>query len=175
MVRTPRLVVPGYPHHVTQRGNRRQRIFSSSDDCNSYLQLIAETTDMIPIEIWAYCLLPKHRHFVVVPTCENGLAAFFSHVQRFYTRRVNFRHGWRGQLWQERFHSVVMNERHLLGSVRYAELNPVRAGLCDAPEKWRWSSVQAHLKGSNDGITNVTPMAERVGDWGEYLTQSSDE
>ena len=175
MARIARLVVPLYPHHVTQRGNRRQRTFFSADDYRYYIDLLADAKAKTGVEIWAYCLMPNHVHLVVVPKFKNSLARLFGDAHRQYTRRVNFREGWRGHLWQERFHSFVMDERYLLATVRYAELNPVRARLCARPEHWRWSSVHAHLNESDDDLVTVNPMLDRVLDWPGYLEQKTDD
>lgn len=169
MARLARVVVPNYPHHVTQRGNRRQQTFFSDDDYKAYVDLLAEAKNKAGVEVWAYCLMPNHTHIVVVPEHKDSLSVFFSNAHRRYTRRVNFREGWRGHLWQERFHSFVMDEQYLFATVRYTELNPVRARLCSLPEDWPWSSVHAHLKGEDDALVTVKPMLDRVGDWSGYL------
>lgn len=175
MPRMPRLVVPGYPHHVTQRGNRRMKTFFCREDYAAYLALLAEARTDARVAIWAYCLMPNHVHLVVVPEEREGLAALFRQVHRRYTRRINFREDWRGHLWQERFHSFVMDERHLLAAVRYTELNPVRAGLCDHAAGWEWSSARAHLSGSDDAVVTVMPMLQRIADWRAYLGESGSE
>lgn len=175
MARMPRLVVPHYPHHVTQRGARRQKTFFSDADYKTYLELLAAAKEGAGVDFWAYCLMPNHVHHVVVPSSEHSLAALFSDGHRRYTRHVNFREGWRGHLWQERFHSFVMDERHLLATVRYVELNPVRAGLCARPEDWPWSSARAHLAGKNDILVSVEPMLARVDNWPSYLVDPNDQ
>ena len=124
MARMPRLVVPGYPHHVTQRGNRRMKTFFGDRDYQYYLELLSDTKEEAGIEVWAYCLMPNHVHFVVVPRLEDSLSRLFRSVHRHYSRAINFRENWKGHLWQERFHSFVMDERYLLATVRYVELNP---------------------------------------------------
>jgi putative transposase len=170
MARMARLVVPHYPHHVTQRGNRRQKTFFSEEDYQAYMALMVNAKTAVGIEILAYCLMPNHVHFVVVPEAVDGLAKLFSDAHRLYTRRINFREGWRGHLWQERFHSFVMDEAYLLAAVRYTELNPVRAGLCKQAEDWPWSSARAHLCEKDDDLVSVLPMLERISCWREYLS-----
>jgi putative transposase len=165
----PRLIVPGYPHHATQRGSRRQRTFFGEDDYRFYLALLAKARLEADVSIWAYCLMPNHVHLVAVPRHAAGLAFMFRTVHRAYACRINEREGWRGHLWQERFHSCVMDESHLLAAVKYVELNPVRAELCGCPEEWPWSSVHAHLAGGGDSLVDVAPMASRIGNWREYL------
>lgn len=137
MARMPRLVVPDYPHHVTQRGIRRLKTFFNSGDYKYYQDLIARCKAEVGIEVLAYCLKPNHVHFVVVPREKEGLAQLFREVHRHYTRYINFREGWKGHLWQERFHSFVMDEPYLMATVRYVELNPVKAKLCATPEDWQ--------------------------------------
>lgn len=141
MPRMARVVVPGYPHHVTQRGNRRQTVFLAGDDWPMYLSLIHAACSDAGTRVLAYCLMPNHVHFVMVPSHNDGLRAVLADAHRRYTRRVNFREGWRGHLWQERFHSFVMDESHLQAAIPYVEQNPVRAGLCEAPSDWPWSSA----------------------------------
>lgn len=165
----PRLVVPHFPHHVTQRGNRRQKTFFSNEDYRTYIDLIADARHEVGFEVWAYCLMPNHVHLVIVPNEPDSLANLFRLAHRRYTRRINLREGWRGHLWQERFHSFVMDEAHLIAAVRYVELNPVRASLCEQPSDWPWSSARAHLIGRDDKLVSVAPMAARVRNWSHYL------
>ena len=167
-----RLVVPGYPHHVTQRGNRKQRTFYSDADYRAYIELLSELKCTAGAEIWAYCLMPNHVHFVAVPGHPRSLAMLLGVAHHRYARHINSMHGWRGHLWQERFHSFVMDEAHLLAAVRYIELNPVRAGLCTHAENWRWSSVHAHLFDSTDQLVRIAPMRERISDWRAYLSEA---
>ena len=141
MARIARVVVPGYPHHVTQRGNRRQQTFFNNEDYKSYLDLMSEWCGKYQVDIWAYCLMPNHIHLIAVPQIKEGLNLAVGEAHRRYTRRVNFREGWRGHLWQGRFASFVMEEGHLLACARYIELNPVRAGLVKRPEEWPWPTV----------------------------------
>ena len=175
MPRMPRLVVPGYPHHVTQRGNRRQKTFFNTADYQAYLELIAIAKPKAGCDIWAYCLMPNHVHFVIVPENEDSLALLFKEAHRRYTRRINFRENWRGHLWQERFHSFVMDEPHLNATIKYVELNPVKARLCENPQDWPWSSVHAHLNSDDHELVSVGPMLRKFRNWPEYLEQSDSE
>jgi putative transposase len=170
MARMPRLVVPGYPHHITQRGNRRMKTFFNDDDYRAYLELLAEFRIDAGVSVWAYCLMPNHVHLVVVPEHKDSLARLFRVVHRHYSRRINFRENWKGHLWQERFHSFVMDEHYLLATVRYTELNPIRARLCSCPADWPWSSARAHLDARDDSVVSVRPMLQRVANWSDYLS-----
>ena len=143
--------------------------FTPGDYCY-YLDLVADTKKDVGVEVWAVCLMPNHVHLVVVPEYEDSLSRLFRSVHRHYSRYINFREKWKGHLWQERFHSFVMDESHLLATVRYTELNPVRGKLCRFPEEWRWSSAGAHLQAKDDSIVTVRPMLERIDNWSDYLS-----
>ena len=159
------------PHHVTQRGNRRQRTFFSQHDYEAYLDLLATWCGRCGVEVWAYCLMPNHVHLVVVPDSEDGLRRGIGEAHRRYTRRINFRKRWRGHLWQGRFASYVLDEHYLLAAVRYVEMNPVKAGLVRRPRQYRWSSAAAHLKGRDDALVRVAPLLQVVGDWRKFLSE----
>ncbi|MBB3167742.1 putative transposase [Simiduia aestuariiviva] len=148
--------------------------FFSDADYQHYLNLICKYKDEAGVQIWAYCLMPNHVHLVAIPAREDSLAALFRQVHRRYTRTINLREGWKGHLWQERFHSFVMDEQHLVAAVRYVELNPVNAGLVRQAAQWPWSSVRAHLLGEDDKVTAVQPMLERINNWQGYLTGDDD-
>lgn len=169
MPRLARLVVPGVPHHVTQRGNRRQPTFFGEGDYALYAKLLREGCARADTRIWAWCLMPNHVHLIVVPAYEDGLRAAIGEAHRRYTRFVNAREGWRGHLWQSRFASFPMDEKWLIACARYVELNPVRAGLVRRPEEWRWSSARAHLGLAIDRLTETAPLLDRVGDWRTLL------
>jgi putative transposase len=169
MARLARVVVAGIPHHVTQRGNRRQTVFFNDDDFRSYLRLLGEGCQAAEVAIWAYCLMPNHVHLILVPSTNDGLRAALGEAHRRYTRHVNLREDWRGYLWQGRFASVPMDEPYLLACARYVELNPVRAGLVRRVQDWRWSSARAHLSGKDDLVTTVRPLLELAPDWTAFL------
>ena len=169
MARLARLVVPGLPHHVTQRGNRRQQTFFCDDDYATYVELMSDWCKERGVAIWAYCLMPNHVHLIAVPRSEDGLARAIGEAHRRYTRRINFREQWRGYLWQGRFASFVMDEPYLLAAARYVELNPVRASLVAHAGDWRWSSAKSHLSGRDDRLVQVAPMLAMVPDWRSFL------
>ena len=175
MARRPRLVVPGLPHHVTQRGARRQPTFFEDADYLYYLKLLGEFSRKAATEIWAYCLMPNHVHLVMVPQHEDGLRAVLGETHRRYTRAVNFRSGWRGHLWQERFHSFVMDEAYLRATLRYVDYNPVAAGLCRDPTQWRWSSAYERRHKVRDGVVSWDRLRATIGEYAPGLAVDDDE
>ena len=169
MARLARVVAPGVPHHVTQRGNRRQETFFGKADYRAYLELMAEWCGRCAVEIWAYCLMPNHVHLIATPKTQDGLRRAIGEAHRRYTRRVNGREDWTGHLWQGRFTSFPMDETHLLAAARYVELNPVRARLMKRAQDYPWSSARAHLAGGDDKLVKAGPLLALVGDWAGFL------
>ncbi len=169
MARLARVVAPGLPHHVTQRGNRRQPTFFSAADYRLYRGLMAEWCARSGVEIWAYCLMPNHVHLIAVPETRDALHRAIGEAHRRYTWAINRREDWRGHLWQERFASFPMDEAHLLAAARYVELNPVRTRLRRRPRDHPWSSARAHLAGQDDALVKVAPLLALVPDWGRFL------
>jgi putative transposase len=174
MARLARAIVPGLPLHITQRGNRRQNTFFGTDDYLLYLSILAEWCDRLAVEIWAYCLMPNHVHLIAVPSTVEGLRRAIGEAHRRYTTHVNQQHEWRGHLWQGRFASFVMDERHTLAAARYIELNPVRAKLAARAEDYPWSSARAHLLGRDDGLVKTAPLRALAGDWSTFLDTGPD-
>jgi putative transposase len=169
MARLARVVAPGIPHHVTQRGNRRQQVFFGDDDYLAYRTLLAQSCRDAGVAVWAYCLMPNHVHMILVPSDPDGLRAALGDAHRRYSREVNFREGWRGYLWQGRFASFPMDEPYALTCARYIELNPVRAGLVRRARDWRWSSARAHLSGKDDDVASVRPLLDLAPKWTDLL------
>ena len=143
MARLARVVAPGFPRHITQRGNRRQQTFFCDEDYQRYVELMAEWCNALEVEILAYCLMPNHVHLIAVPQSAHGLGRAIGEAHRRYTRMINFRERWRGHLRQGRFASVVLDEPYLLTAARYVELNPVRAGLVGGMERTRIAEQHA--------------------------------
>ena len=176
MARLARTVVPGYSHHITQRGNRRLPVFFSDEDYQAYVDLVAEHAAAQGVAIWAWCLMPNHVHLIAVPETPEALARALGEAHRRYTRRVNFREGWRGHLWQERFFSCVLDARHALAAARYVERNAARAGLVKRAWAWPWSSAAGHVSGRGDALVKAGgPLAAEVADWRAFLGREEDE
>ena len=176
MPRIARIVVPGYPHHIVQRGNRRLDVFFSDEDHMAYIELLKKACRKFGVQIWAYCLMTNHAHFIAVPKKADSLARCFSDAHVRYTRQINKREGWKGHLWQARFGSSVLDEEYLIAAVRYVERNPLRAGLAAKPWEYAWSSAAWHMGKAVDDplVTGDEILRELIVDWGKYLRQEGD-
>ena len=176
MARIARFVVPGLPHHVTQRGNRRERVFFSDDDYRLYQDLLREACDKDGRQRLGLLpdAQPRPSH-PRPPTTSRWSARALGKAHRRYTAFVNAGSRVTGHLFQSRFGSVAMDEDHLMAAARYVALNPVRARLVERAQDWPWSSVRAHLEGRNDGLVQAcaAPLA-RAGRFADLLDNEPD-
>jgi putative transposase len=175
MARLARVVIPGIPHHVTQRGNRRQTIFFAAEDYEKYKELLIRSCNEYRLDIWAYCLMPNHVHLIAVPEAEDSLRLAIGETHRSYTVWMNLKHGWTGHLWQGRFSSCPMDNHHLLAAVRYVGLNPVRAQLSPCADEYGYSSVRSYVYGVEDRPVNPAPLNELINDWKEFFAIDLDQ
>ena len=173
MPRMPRVVIPDVAHHVTQRGSRSLPTFFRESDYLTYRTWITESCHSAGVSVLAYCLMPNHVHLIMVPSEPDGLRRALAEAHRRYAKTINQREGWRGHLWQERFHSFPLDDHHLINAVRYIELNPVRAGLVTQPENWRWSSAVTRVSGGDDPLlSRCSPLPlQAIASWGNFLAE----
>jgi putative transposase len=162
--RLARTVLANIPHHITQRGNRRERVFFDDVDRLGYLSLLREYADKHGVQILAYCLMDNHVHLVAVPADEEGLQRALKPVHMRYSQRINRAKSWTGHLWQGRFFSSPLGEDYLWAAIRYVERNPVRAQMVMAAQEYRWSSARAHCGMGCDPVLTQVPR------WQELLT-----
>lgn len=127
MARLSRVVIPGVPHHVTQRGNGGARTFFGDEDYAFYRDLLSRHCRDAGVEVWAWVLMPNHVHLVLNPADPDGLRRALSKAHRQYAGHVHARQKKTGHFWQGRFGAVAMDEAHLAAALRYVALNPVRA------------------------------------------------
>lgn len=175
MPRVARVVIPGCPHHVTQRGNNRQDVFFTDDDRRAYLKILREQCERFGLGVQAYCLMTNHIHLVATPATEESLAKAVGRTNWRYAQHVNRSHGRSGHLWQNRFYSCPLDEQHFWTAVAYVECNPLRAGVVRIAWDYAWSSAAAHV-GDRDrsGLLDLGQWREwlpRDGDWREALSR----
>jgi putative transposase len=174
MGRLARFVVPGLPHHVTQRGNGRAQTFFGDGDYALYRDLLATSCHANHVEIWSWVLMPNHVHLILRPVDADGIRRALAPVHRRYAGAIHARLGRTGHFWQGRFGAVAMDETHLAAAARYVALNPVRAGLVATAAAWPWSSARAHLSGQDDGVTTLPPFFERFADFASFIATGAE-
>lgn len=158
MARLPRLTVPGYPHHVVQRGNNRQPIVLSDADRLLLLDLVSENAQRFQVALHAYALMDNHIHLVLSPETADGVPKMMQALGRRYVRHFNDTHGRTGTLWEGRYKStLIQTDRYLLACMAYLDLNPVRAGLVSEPAQYAWTSHRHYIGQTHD--RRITPHA----------------
>jgi putative transposase len=162
VARLARVVAIDVAHHVTQRGNRRQVIFTTDSERSVYLGLLRESTERHSLSVIGYCLMSNHVHLVVIPRKAESLACTFKDTHGQYASYWNVAHRASGHLWQGRFYSCPLDPAHLWEALRYTELNPVRAGMVESAEQWQWSSAAVHCDTAEpDACLEMGPWRER--------------
>jgi REP-associated tyrosine transposase len=169
MARLARVVIPGHPHHVTQRGNGGARTFFDAADYALYRDLLAENCRAAGVAVWAWCLMPNHVHLILVPSDRDGLRRALARVHRHYAGVIQARRKRTGHFWQGRFGAAAMDEEYLAAALRYVSQNPVRARLVERAQDWRWASTRAHWRGKDDGITALAPIKDRFPHFADWL------
>jgi putative transposase len=164
MARLPRLTLPGYPHHIIQRGNNRQAIFGSTDDYDTLLGLLEEFARKFGVAIHAYVLMSNHFHLLATPGTAQGVPQMMQALGRSYVRYFNTRHARTGTLWEGRYKSTLIQaERYLLACMVYIDLNPVRAGMVADPADYRWSSHLHYVGRRSDKLVTPHPLYWELG------------
>jgi putative transposase len=178
MPRLPRVVVADVAHHVTQRGNGRQFILASDSARMVYLDLLRQSVHARELSVVGYCLMSNHVHLVVIPRRADVLAEAFKEVHGRFAAYWNASHASSGHVWQGGFYSCPMDPGHLWTALRYAELNPVRAGMVAEAVAWPWSSAAAHC-GTADPDTCLEMSTWRKtwseGSWRKFLEEEETE
>lgn len=173
MPRRARVVITGIPHHVTQRGNHRERVFFREGDEAAYLRLLRDHASGNAVEIVAYCLMPNHVHHVVIPSSPQGLHRLFKAVHGQYAQRVNRFRDQKGHLWQGRFFSSPLDANYFVNAVRYVELNPVRARIVEKAEDYSWSTAAVHCGLRKCLVLGKIPrfgLLPDAGSWSRWLS-----
>ena len=164
MARLPRLTLPGYPHHVIQRGNNRQAIFAKTADYQRLLDLLDDNARQFDVAIHAYVLMSNHFHLLVTPQSSDGLPQMMQAVGRRYVRYFNDSQQRSGTLWEGRYRStLIQTDRYLLACMAYIDLNPVRAGLVAQAADYPWSSHGHYIGRHMDKLVTPHPLVWELG------------
>ena len=164
MARLPRLTLPGYPHHVIQRGNNRQAIFSSPADYQTLLDLLRINAEKFGVAIHAWVLMTNHFHLLATPQTADALPQMMQAVGRSYVRYFNDAQGRTGTLWEGRYKStLIQTDRYLLACMAYIDLNPVRAGLVAQAADYAWSSHGHYIGRKTDKLITPHPLYWELG------------
>jgi putative transposase len=166
-----RVIVPGYPHHIVQRGVRSLDIFFNDQDRIEYLTLLRKQGDKFGVKFLSYCLMTNHVHLLAVPETPDSLARAIGEAHRLYTRMINFREGVKGFLFQGRFSSCpVSNGKYLHAVIQYILNNPVKAKLVKNPWDYQWSSASYHCCLTDfDHLVQDDELLSSIDNWKDFL------
>ncbi|MEZ4845659.1 MAG: transposase [Bdellovibrionota bacterium] len=171
MTRQLREVYPLVPHHIVQRGCRRERTFFDESDFRTYIRYLDTAARKYNVEIWCYCLMDNHIHLIACPHDKTGLSKMIGHAHRKYSYYINKKMGWTGHLWQYRFESDPLEENEVLTTARYIERNPVVAKMVSHPCDYPWSSAHVHTTQKPDDLVRSPHLYKLVDDWKIFIEQ----
>lgn len=159
MARLPRIVIPGQPIHLVQRGNNRSPCFFTDEDYDFYLDCLGEAARHFGCHLHAYVLMTNHVHLLLTPDASFSVAHMMQSIGRRYVRHVNCSYRRSGTLWEGRYKSAPIDSAHyFLACCRYLDLNPVRANIVKHPKHYRWSSYRAYAEGIDNGVISPHPL-----------------
>lgn len=158
MPRKQRFYLPDVPVHIVQRGHSREPVFFENDDYTAYLGWLGEAADRYGCVLHAYVLMTNHVHILATPETEKSISLMMQYIGRRYVPYINHSYGTSGSIWEGRYKaSMIHDEEYLLTTMRYIELNPVRADMVKTPRSYRWSSYRANALGEENPL--ITPHA----------------
>ncbi len=164
IARLPRYALPGQPQHVIQRGNNRESIFAADGDYVFYLEKLEAALSRYDCALHAYILMTNHVHFLMTPDTEDGIGKVMQSLGRHYVQYFNYCYQRTGTLWEGRYRATLIDSnQYLLTCMRYIELNPVRAGMVDHPQDYRWSNYHTNALGQTDELITPHKLYRRLG------------
>lgn len=164
MPRKSRVSANGIPQHVIQRGNNRQVVFTCDIDMAAYINWLKQYAVKFNVAIHTWVLMTNHVHLLCTPSDETGISKMMQCLGRMYVAYFNKTYNRSGTLWEGRFRScLVQEENYLLHLYRYIELNPVRAGMVDAPGQYHWSGYQCNALGKVSELRTPHPLYQALG------------
>ncbi len=176
--RKPRVILPGEPHHVTQRGGRRQDVFFLEEDREVYLDIMRHYTRKFEVEVLAYCLMTNHVHHMLVPPHQDALKQVMQPLNKLYAEKINARMEWKGHLWQERFYSAPVDHEYFWIAIRYIERNPVEKAIVTHASEYKWSSAASHCNFRADHLLSTSTKWQQLlatkFNWYQWLENKDD-
>ncbi len=165
MPRRPRIIIPGNPLHIIQRGNNRQACFFAEDDYLFYLDWLKEYSKKSKCAVHAYVLMKNHVHLLITPKRAWSAGNLMKRLGQHYVQYVNRTYQRSGTLWEGRFRSCILQQEiYLFSCQKYIEMNPVRAGIVEHPGEYQWSSYGINAQGEKSSLIKPHPLYKGLGD-----------
>lgn len=164
MPRPPRFLLPQSYYHIMIRGNNRNIVFRSDDDYQYFLKLILKFKSEHPFDLYHYCLMPNHVHMLIKTNKASDFSVFMKKIELAYFHHYRQEYGWVGHFWQGRYKSqAVGKDAYFIQCGKYIELNPVRAGIIDDPEEYKYSSYEYYSVGEQNDLITPDFMYDEMG------------
>jgi putative transposase len=164
MARPPRIIQPGQPLHIMQRGNNRCITFANPREFGFYQSLLFRAAADAQCAIHAFVLMSNHVHLLTTPASATGPACMMKVVSETYAKYYNGLHGRTGTLWEGRYRSITVDsDGYFFSCSRYIELNPLRAGLAGSPSRYRWSSYHQNAGPEQKTLVAAHPLYTKLG------------
>ena len=174
MPRGSRIVYPDTPHHIVQRGCRKQDLFFEESDYRIYLEILGVFSRKYNVEIWCYCLMKNHIHLIAFPRDTKSLSKTIGEAHQKYAAYLNKKMEWKGHVWEYRFYSQPMDEIHLFRTVRYILKNSVDAGLVEKAENYDWSNAKSLLTKQETNFLGCLKLLDYMKDWTSFIEQPTE-
>ncbi len=141
--------IKGAYYHVFNRGNGKQDIFLDDQDYSIYMNRLGRYAIKRAVSLVCYCLMPNHVHLLIRQDSDTPLYKLISSLHTSYSMYFNKKYNRVGHLFQDRFKQAeATSDEYLLHLSRYIHLNPVKDGLVEKPEDYRWSSFKEYIMDS---------------------------
>ncbi len=166
MPRIPRKYLPdkGF-FHVICRSNNKLVIFKEDEDFEEFIGRVVRYKIDWPFDIYNYCLMPTHVHFVINTRDIFYLSKAFQGIQVSYASYYSKKYSYKGHLWHAPFRSIpIKSEHYLTYCGRYVEINAVNAGIVQHPDAYSWSSYKYNVHGVRDKLVESNPSLACFGD-----------
>ena len=169
MPRIPRALQDDGFFHVLNRGNAKKLVFHETADYSHFIHDMKTSREKHPIDLFAYCLMPNHFHFILRPNIAQNLSKWMQILLTKYVRYYHKKYCSSGHIWQGRYKSfLIQNDDHLVTVMRYVEGNPIRANLVKSSIEWKWSSIQDRLNRYNVLLSDME-IVEPIEEWVNYV------
>lgn len=164
MPRPPRLLLSQSYYHVMIRGNNRNIVFKSDTDYSYFLELVLKFKLNHPFDLYHYCLMPTHVHLLIRTNKASDFSTFMKKIELAYFHHYRQEYSWTGHFWQGRFKSqAVGKDAYFIQCGKYIELNPVRKGIVDRPEDYRYSSYKYYVEGQMNRLITTDFIYQEMG------------
>lgn len=174
MARKARIVVPDTPHHIVQRGNRKEKIFFTGEDKDKYLCSLTKYSERYKVGVLSYCLMDNHIHLILEPSDKKGLSSVMNRVNTGHSKAINIKNNWSGHLWHSRYYSCAMSRKYFWTALKYVENNPVAANMVVNARDYYWSSAYSRCRKQSNRYLLYDDLWKKefseIEDWDAFLS-----